>query len=495
MAKTYLLIDLLNSFTTKELQSFLAFADCKYHNHDEHAYKLLEFLIGEVIHKNNFNEDLQFKAFTKIESNKTQKLLQKQLSSSQKSILLTKMSVLLKLAKFFLINETLYANPNKGNNLLLQQILNRNQIALFNRTLSKYKASIDGITAKSFDNYEEKMSIELNQLSYLNKQGLLVKEDNLEELNKFLDIYFILNKISIHNLSISLSGFSEKTSFDFSILKELEFLLSKPAYSNHPLISAYVCMSNLWNKEDHPSYLKLIDLLETRFKNIPKQDLKNLYVTTLSFCSKKIKEGKLEYYKKMFELYQKMDLNNLINEDNFIQAGSLKNIVTIGCKMEEYVWALNMVEKYKNDLQKEYQLSAYHFNVGAIAYYKKQYDKALNHFIKVEKVNLAYDIDCRIMILKCHYELDEEYDERAMRRFVMAERYIQSNKELTSKNKKAYKNFIRFLLNTYRIKHKATRMTLESIINKIDKAEFISDKKWLLEKIEALKKNKRRTLS
>jgi len=38
-------------------------------------------------------------------------------------------------------------------------------------------------------------------------------------------------------------------------------------------------------------------------------------------------------------------------------------------------------------------------------------------------------------------------------------------------------------------------MTLESIIKKIEKAEFISDKKWLLEKIEALKKNNSRTLS
>lgn len=267
-------------------------------------------------------------------------------------------------------------------------------------------------------------------------------------------------------------------------------LLKNPIYLNNALINAYRISTHQLKTNQQSYYFQLTDLLKTDSEILPESDLRAFFIVANNFCSKKIKEGNEEYYSYMYEQFKMMDQYNLIVEENFVQVGTLKNIITIGCKVSEYDWALTMIEKYKNSIQKQYRLSVYHFNTGAIAYYQKQYDKALNHFIKVDKVNLAYNIDCRIMILKCHYELDTEYDERAMRRFVLAERYIQSNKELVKNDKKAYKNFIRFLLNLYRIKHKATRMTPESILSKIEYAEFISDKKWLKEKIKLLHNKK-----
>jgi len=486
MSKNYLLIDLLNSFSKQELSDFKEFSSCKYHNTDVYAYELLKFLLKKVIHKNTFEEGLQFDAVKVVFKDKAKR--SKKITQQQKSFLLAKMNVLVRLAENFLCYESFKSKLEIRNPILLEQLLNKKQILLFKRNEQKVQKKLTSVKAKSILEYEEHYQIELRKLNYLHITGLLIREDNIERLNKFLDIYYILTKFQIHYSSLSLSQFSAQKKYRFSVFNDLKSLLAKPEYAENPLIKVHNISSKLLDSENIKYYTMLLELLQNYQSDIPKSDLRGIYLSITSFCSKKVKEGDNKYYKYVFEQFKLMNKADLVIENNFVQVGLLKNIVTVACKETEFNWALNMVEKYKNAIQKKYRLSVYHFNIGTIAYYKKKYDQALNHFIKVEKVNLAYDIDCRMMILKCHYELDEEYDERAMRRFVMAERYIQSNKELTSKNKKAYKNFIRFLLNTYRIKHKATRMTLESIINKIDKAEFISDKKWLLEKIETLGK-------
>jgi len=90
------------------------------------------------------------------------------------------------------------------------------------------------------------------------------------------------------------------------------------------------------------------------------------------------------------------------------------------------------------------------------------------------------------MLLKSHYELDKEYDERTMRTFLISERFVNKNKSLVSKDKKAYKNFVRILINIYNTRHGAGKMTPEKVQRKLEKLEFVGDKKWLEEKIEAL---------
>jgi len=102
------------------------------------------------------------------------------------------------------------------------------------------------------------------------------------------------------------------------------------------------------------------------------------------------------------------------------------------------------------------------------------------------------DLGTRIMLLKSHYELDKEYDERTMQIFRSAERFVKGNKALEIKRKKGFKNFIRVLVNIYRIRHRVGKMTTAKVRTTLDKFEFNSDKKWLLEKIEVLESQKRR---
>jgi len=192
-------------------------------------------------------------------------------------------------------------------------------------------------------------------------------------------------------------------------------------------------------------------------------------------------------YKQLFELYREMDAQNLLSDGNFIELRKLKNVLGAARRVGEFEWALNIVEKYSPMLKKTFQKSVYHFNCGLIAFDQADYNKAISHLIKVDKINDAYDINGRIMLLKANYEIDTEYDERTLRILYQSEQFIKNRKNLVTNDKKAYKNFVRLLINIYNTRHGAGMMTAEKIKTKLEKMEFVSDKKWLMEKIEGLK--------
>lgn len=479
-----MVVELLKSLSKSELTDLRSFVTCDYHNTDVQIVHLLEALRRNVIHKEEFDDAAQCTVYRFTFPEKAAP--KKTLTSAQKGSLLTKMTFLLRLVEKFLMNEELKQNGACKTELLYPQLLQRKQFALFSRNMTRDNKTLNAKTTKGVKDYAQRFNMKAVTLDYLLQKELLIKEDNLPELIESLDIYYLINKLEFHVMCISLTNFSAQKSYDYAPMEAVSPLLNLPQYANHPLIHTYQVAADLLKNGTFELYEKLIELLDTHDESIADNDLSNFYEIAIGFCTKKIKKGHSKYYQQIFDLFQIMDSKNLLTEGNFMQVGKLKNIITVSCKVREFDWAKETIEKYHTNLEKAHADNVYHFNMGLVAFYKNDFKTALSHFIRVEKFNLAYDMDCRVMLLKSHYELDGEYDERTIRTFLMSERFIQGHKGLIIRDKKAYKNFVRILINIYNTRHNAGKMTPEKVQRKLEKLEFVSDKQWLEEKIEGL---------
>jgi len=121
---------------------------------------------------------------------------------------------------------------------------------------------------------------------------------------------------------------------------------------------------------------------------------------------------------------------NLLIEVDVIPVDKLKTVVAAGCRMGAFDWTVQMIEKYQPFVEKTVGESVYHFNLGVVAFYQQDC---------VESVNLNYDINCRVIMMKTHYEADKEYDERTLQIFRSAEKYFSENKQLKKQNWKSSK--------------------------------------------------------
>lgn len=485
IAKPIILIGLLQAFTTNELDQFIRFVESSYFNTDQRVTKLLKILKTIVITNQFFDEKKQLGTYQEIFP---EEIIQERiLNKKQKKVLSVKLSLLTKLAKKFLIIEGLKENPACESKLLNQKLLEKKQLSLLNKHSKTLSSELEKQKEKGIDYYAHTFQIEKGKMDYLFQKGLITKENNFSQLLESLDLFYLLNSLEIQSSIQSVLNLTQNRKVTYGNTEIVDMLTSIPKYNTHPLVELYLATIQILKSYTETSYVKFLDLLMHHTAFIPKNYLIDFYNVACNFCALQIRKGRVDYFNKVFELYQMMDVEDILLDKNNIQVIKLKNIITTSCHIRKFDWATKIINKYISFVKKEERESVYHLNIGGIEFYKSNYKKAISHLIRVDKINLVCDLDCRILLLKSYYVMDLKYDERTMQIFRSANRFLDTQQGMSISLKKSYKNFIQILINLYRVRHKVGKRTLVGVQNKLEKMDFVSDKKWLLEKMDSLK--------
>jgi len=398
--KKYLGVQLLKTFTEKELNDFEQMILCSYFNKDVRIVRLFKVLRNIILTAPLFTTKLQLLLYTQVFGDE---ILSGQLTYNQQLSLNAKMNILTHLAKQYLITEALKDNATYQTDLLNEELLMRKQYHLFKRLHNKTAKKFEKII-KNKSYYEHKKKVNQKQFDYLQQSGLLSKTNNLEELHYYIDVHYLTEKLSYYITQLTLSDKYGKSVND-SLLKTTEQLMQLPVYANHPLLSVEWATIRLIQTQSKKAYKKVLQMINKYETSIAKEDLNGIYVVVANFLIQAVRKGQFTF-QDLFELYTTMDEKDCLIEDNYIQAASLRSYVSVACRAKAFIKARQLVEKYRQFIRKPIRDSVYYFNLGVIAFYEKKFDLALHHFIRVD---INFNIQCRIMMLKSHYELDKEY--------------------------------------------------------------------------------------
>jgi len=499
-ANTNFCIDILCTFEEKELKKFRDFVSCRYFNADKYVIHLLKILERKIIlDKRTFDADMKDIIREELfeerspkdkNENKYEKL------KKENALFNTKMNMLQKLAENFLAIQTMESNETLKYELLYPQLLERKLFKLFERHANKSRKLLDKQTIKAAEDYGQIYRTELKFYEFLFVNNRLGKEDNFSKMIYHLDIYYIISNLHIRLPALALKTKVKTKKYNFPPMKRLDSLIQYPKYAKHPIIMLYLASIDLQQSKTQKAYRKLQNLLINNTNIIPEKLLKGFYTIAISHCTRKIREGGVEYRKNMFDLYQTMHEHGLMLEDGIILPNQLKNMITIGCKEKEFQWTEDITNYYRPFVLKSIRESVYNYNLGVIAFYQKKYDLAHERFIQVHDVSLIYDINVRVMILKCYYEKarlkkdDKDYNENIVGTMRVTKAYFKNKKELSISKRRGYKNFVQILIYLYRLLHQEGKMTLKRIKEKLDEQKVNEDKQWLLEKIAELEKRR-----
>jgi len=412
------------------------------------------------------------------------------LNRKQKALFNTKLSALTRLAERFLRIEALEESDMHQYDLTLNALLDKKQYRLFNRNLKKAE-SISGIELTNMENYEFIYSIEICRLKYLARTGQWLKADNINKLIEISDLQYLINRMSHTITALGFQTRKPKNNYDLSVLEFSNYkFFAKYLNGGFPHLVLQMASIQLSLYQTDEAYRKFIELLEKHEIFIPIDELSGYYTIALNFCTRMTKKGKSIYFKSSVYLFKFLDKKNMLISDNQIPLQKMKNIVLAGCKIKEFDWVLNMIEKYASNINEKYRTDVERYNLGFVAFKQGNYKEAANHFLEVNNFQKNYDIDKRLFILKAYYEMEEHYTEPTAQLFRSVEAFMVKHKQFTNIDKKAYKNTIRIFYNLYRCKNRVGKMTLETLQQKVEQAEYITSKAWLLEKIEELRKRK-----
>jgi len=485
----YLVIELLESFSKKELDRLGQFCISPYFNTDRFVIKLLDVLVKKVLHKSILGNEVHTRIYNTTFTDAPK--VKNTLNQKQKALLNAKMSALTKLAERFLTIEALENSKTNRCELLLGELVKKKQFRLHKKHLKKEQTVLKNEDYKDFEYFSFSHLLEEEKFSYYYHSGKWIKEDNLNEVMRSLDLRYLAKKLTYTITGLSYNRNRADKKYDQSILGLLESgIFNHVSFDTFPFFILQIANIKLMIDKTLHSYKNLLLLLDEHENYIPTDYLKSFYTVAVSYSLNEIKKGKSKYFYHYIELTKKLEQKNLLFTSKAFSIQKLKNIVTIGCRVGEFDWVLSMIEKCTQHIEKSSRTDVINYNKGYVAFQKKEYDSCIDYLLEVNNFNIRYDINRRILLIKSYFELEKHYSDPTAQVFRSIETFIKRNKLINTKDKTYATNFIKLTFNLYRYKHKIGKMKLEKIKEKFENAKLISEKAWLQEKIEELEKRK-----
>lgn len=395
---------------------------------------------------------------------------------------------LTQLLEQFLAQEEWKKKPLYSDHLLNQNLLNRKRYHHFLNLYRKKMRSLEADSSKKMglESYQDAFLQSLDYQLYLHTvQSRKISKIPIEQTIQKLDHYYLLQRLQLMVQVISVEQLSN-ADVHLPVLPILNELIKISESSDSKLLELYyLSIQMLLNNNTSDEYTNLSKKIEQYAHSISKQELNVLYTVLINFFIMTHQAGSGNY-RKVLDLYKKMVEYRVFRIQQYITEGKFKNIVTLGCLFQEFEWTEDFIEKYAPFLEPVNQKNIYHFNKGAFYFFKKEFEKAQSHLIKVEPFELFYTVDTKSLMCRIYYELGEYL--AAFRSLHILKEFVRKQKQLSAHQKKSYLNFVTVLLKlcAEKEKYQIQNAVRERLLEKLNAYPSIHYKQWLAEKIGAL---------
>lgn len=456
------LIELLKTFSAKELREFNEFVQSPFFNKNSELIRFYEHLrtLAPAFSSPKVTKEAVFKALYP-----KQKYDDKQLNYLN--------NFLLKLAEQYIAYSRF-----KGNELLERyQLLE----AYNQRNLDKHYQFIYNQTNKLLDEWPNR-NHEFYQLQYLLadisnrhflKQQIRRYDDRLQLAGDYLDQYYLASKLKYccemldRKMSIAAEYEVRFANVISQLVENNPEMVTPPIAIYHTLLNMLMDMGNA----DH--FNKLVALTETHKAHFPMEELKDLYSYAINYCIRRVNQGAPEFLEELFKQYLKSLEAGTLMDGGFLSPWAYKNLIGVGLRLKKFEWTESFIKDYNEKLSPEFRANALHYNLAELHYYQKDYDKALQHLNQVEFSDIYYNLDTKKMMLKIYYELDEI--DALLSLLASFKMFLRRTKLISATNKVAYLNFVQALTLLSR-KEKRVQPALERMLND---PEPLGDRAWL----------------
>ena len=281
--------------------------------------KLEEYIYSPYFNKNQNVRalfDILYKSYPKFKDEEiTRNIVYNQIFSTDQydeQKLRYLMSDLTKLIENFLMDQQMADFPHFQNHVLLLQFQKRNLIKYSQATIEQSNALQTKNKYLNADYYLNQFTIEVDNYEYVSMKRNVAIKENLLEIIRNLDIYYIINKLKysceIINHTNVWAG-----EYDPLLLEEIIIYLKKNKHDHIPAVAIYYqILMTLLKSDEEDHYLQLKQLLKDNIKILPQEELNDMYIFARNYCVKKINSGKINYLKELLDLYKVLLQNGII---------------------------------------------------------------------------------------------------------------------------------------------------------------------------------------
>lgn len=232
-------------------------------------------------------------------------------------------------------------------------------------------------------------------------------EANLQILSDHLDAAVLAKKLWQGCFLLSHQArYNAACDFDFlnQILPFAERHLHLPAISIY-----YHCYLALTQPAESQHFQTFKQAMIANDALFPPDELRDLYILAINFCTRRYNEGDQSFLRDQFELYEIGFDKNYFRSDGVLSRFTYLNAATIGLVLREYTWVGHLIKNQAQYLEPIHREGLFSFNMARLEYQKGNFGSALQLLQRAEYKETMLALAAKTIQLKIYYETDE-YD-------------------------------------------------------------------------------------
>lgn len=473
------LIEMFKTLSKKELPKFKDYVSSPIYNKSDKVVHLFEIIKEEYPKCDSSNLDKEV-VFKRLYPSKVME------DSSLRAL----MSQLTKLLENFFAFLEYESNVNLQERLKLIAFTERRLNSIYER---QQKQSLQRAKKQKQSNelfYHQFRLLDIYFQFNIVNNNRDIKNSGLQELMYNLDLYYIASKLKYASALMNRQSVLA-TKYELHFLEEIFERVQGSDLYDISFVKIYynLCMLSI-AENSHDYYKELKVLMAEKSKELTRTEIRPLYIALSNYCIRQIKSGNTKYLYELFELHKKLLREKIfLFEDGFLSPHTYKNIVTVSLRVKEHDWTKKFIQEYRNKLHPDYRLSSHNYALASLNFSLQKYDYSKELLLEVQFFDDYYQLAYKILLIKNYYELEEMI---VLKSSIEALRvYLIRQKNISTTNRMAYQNFVKFIQRLLRIKEGGTKKITDLLHDVQSPSRQVAERQWLIEKIEELKQLKK----
>ncbi|MEM7102008.1 MAG: hypothetical protein AAF502_02680 [Bacteroidota bacterium] len=486
------LVLMLKTLSKREISRFEAYLNASFFKHQEIAIRLFELLKNEYPQFSNVIDKrvLYSQLFSEVPVGGKSGL-----TSEEDKSLRYGMNHLTSALQEFFIHEDLQQKSIRKRNMLARIYLNRGLYKFVPGLLKKLKQSEERQEFKDPDHYYECYRTEETGFFYNLLTNNRSKRVGIQEVLEHFHEYYLANQLRYFCAAINRENIL-RVSYDYPMMDELLLHLGQKEYPDVPLIDVYHnILLLLKNTDSDIQYQKLKSLLIKYQGVFSPEENQQMNAFALNFCNARIKSGESQYRNEKHDIYlstlsgKVWFIGKFFHPHHFVLI--IKNALVLG----EAEWVAEFIDAHAEHLPPAYRTSIPFLGRAYLAFYSNNYDLAHEYLLKIgSPEDFFYELYYRIFLIQLYYEqslaeTSEHFESLIFNALEAFRFYISPTRSgaMSENNRLAYANFVRLAKRLYRLRFpqwidKFSEQQTERLKADIEKAEYLEEREWLLEK-------------
>ena len=382
---------------------------------------------------------------------------------------------LFRLVEQFVAQQQLMEDPFEQNQRMLTAFLDARLDKHYIFKKNQLKRILEAETIQDEQFYFQKYRLAKTENEHFILQRQRIIDPAIQESYDALDVFYLIEKLKFLAQMIDRQK-QFPQSYNVQEFEYLDRLIVQKSIQDIPSIKIYrQLVLMLMTEEDVTQFDAFRNYLDEYGALIQTEELKRLFLFAINYCIRKIAAG-LPFQQNLLELYYSGLENGTLLEFGVLSPWTYKNVVQLGLAQGDIGWVERFIEQYAEKLPANFREDAYHYNLAALFYAKKNYEDAMTYLNRVQYSDISYKLWSKELLVKIYFELDAF---EALHSLLSSfEQLVKRNKQISKPQREAFRNFIRITGKLMKVQQPTEKLR-KSIIDTTQ----LRERKWLLQQV------------